>query len=350
MKLLIVTQILDKNDPVLGFFHEWVREFSKHAEKISVICLKKGVYDLPENVSVFSLGKETKLAPPFTYMIRLKLLSWKLRREYDAVLCHMNPEYVIGGALIWKMFGKKISFWYAHSTVSVRLHLAVALSDIVLTSTDEGLRIKTNKKRIIGQGIDTEMFSMISRNPSQTLRLVTVGRISPSKDYETIIAACSRLSKDAIAYELKVIGGPGTSEQQKYFNEIKNKIKILGLSVEVYFVGPLPQNEIIPYLQNADVFVSAGLTGSLDKALLEAMSCGAITISCNTAFKNLSTDTLRFSFASKDSITLEEKIKEVIEMSFSTRIDIGQKMRNIVEKDHSLSNFAEKVIDLIENI
>ncbi|MEK7538915.1 MAG: hypothetical protein AAB552_03680 [Patescibacteria group bacterium] len=58
MKLLILTQKVDQNDDILGFFHGWIREFAKHAEQVTVIALGVGEYDLPKNVRVFSLGKE----------------------------------------------------------------------------------------------------------------------------------------------------------------------------------------------------------------------------------------------------------------------------------------------------
>ena len=55
MKLLILTQVVDKEDHFLGFFHKWIEEFSKNYENITVICLKKGKYDLPNNIKVLSL-------------------------------------------------------------------------------------------------------------------------------------------------------------------------------------------------------------------------------------------------------------------------------------------------------
>src|SRR3989338_7648361 len=58
MKLLIITQKVNQEDSVLGFFHSWIREFASRFEEVTVICLEKGVYNLPENVEVFSLGKE----------------------------------------------------------------------------------------------------------------------------------------------------------------------------------------------------------------------------------------------------------------------------------------------------
>ena len=58
MRLLIITQKVDKNDPILGFFHRWIEEFAKHCQSIIVICLQKGEYNLPKNIKILSLGKE----------------------------------------------------------------------------------------------------------------------------------------------------------------------------------------------------------------------------------------------------------------------------------------------------
>ena len=45
MKLLVVTQAMDEQDPVLGFFVRWVEELAKRAERIEVICLKEGKHE-----------------------------------------------------------------------------------------------------------------------------------------------------------------------------------------------------------------------------------------------------------------------------------------------------------------
>ena len=60
MRLLILTQKVDQNDDILGFFHGWIREFSKNFETITVISLGVGEYNLPANVRVLSLYIWTK--------------------------------------------------------------------------------------------------------------------------------------------------------------------------------------------------------------------------------------------------------------------------------------------------
>ena len=57
MRLLIITQKVDEDDPILGFFRRWIIEFSKHFEAVTVICLEEGKHVLPSNVKILSLEK-----------------------------------------------------------------------------------------------------------------------------------------------------------------------------------------------------------------------------------------------------------------------------------------------------
>jgi len=58
MRILIITQKVDLDDPLLGFFHRWLEEFAEHTECVHVVCLEEGRHTLPQNVAVTSLGKE----------------------------------------------------------------------------------------------------------------------------------------------------------------------------------------------------------------------------------------------------------------------------------------------------
>ena len=129
-KLLIITQKVDKNDSVLGFFHGWILEFAKNYEELIVICLEKGEYDLPDNVKVLSLGKEDNVSK-FVYLIRFYKYILQNRKNYDNVFVHMNVEYVILGGLVWKILRKKIGLWYMHKSVTLKLRLAEKLVDII---------------------------------------------------------------------------------------------------------------------------------------------------------------------------------------------------------------------------
>jgi len=85
MKLLIITQIVDRDDAILGFFHRWIEEFAKHCEQITVICLKEGKHNLPKNVQVLSLGKEDG-ASKVRYLFNFYRFVWNERKTMTMYL------------------------------------------------------------------------------------------------------------------------------------------------------------------------------------------------------------------------------------------------------------------------
>lgn len=345
MKLLILTQKVDKHDDVLGFMHGWIREFAAQSEKVTVVCLQKGKYDLPANVEVLSLGKEEK-ASKIRYLLNFYRFIWKKRNDYDAVLVHMNHEYVILGGLLWKMLGKKIALWYAHGHVPSTLRLAEVFSDVVLTSTQSGFRLPSSKVRVIGQGIDTEAFSLRQNFDSHTpFTIVTIGRISPVKDYETLLRALLLLKKKNFVFRTHIIGGAGMEEQQKYFDTLKNLVRENNVGDMVYFEGPVANTKILSYLERADLFVNTSHTGSLDKAMVEAMSTGLTVVTCNEAMKEvLGRFQSSLMYEKKDDVALAQKIEWFASLTPEERKQMGTELRHLVEENHSLKKFVKKII------
>lgn len=259
MKLLIVTQTVHRKDPVLGFFHRWIEEFAKHAESIEVICLFEGEHSLPKNVRVHSLGKEKGAQPFFVYALRFLFLSWTLRNRYDCVFVHMNVEYVMLAGLLWRMLSKKIALWYVHGTVSLRLRLALLLSDIVFTSSPESFRIQNPKVHIVGHGIDTEFFSPDPGIP-RGQHLLSVGRLTKSKHHDFVIRATKLAGR-----ELRIAGeGPEEETLRALAKE---------LDAEVVFLGGITQDELRGEYRGAERLIHASTTGSMDKVVLEAAAC-----------------------------------------------------------------------------
>src|SRR3989344_839285 len=108
MKLLIFTQKVDKNDSTLGFFHTWIMEISKKVESVSVICLGVGEYNLPKNVTVYSLGKDqidtysTKyIVRKIRYIINFYKYLFLIKGSYNRVFIHMNEEYAPLAGWYW---------------------------------------------------------------------------------------------------------------------------------------------------------------------------------------------------------------------------------------------------------
>ncbi len=344
MKLLIVTQVIDIEHPILGFFHRWIEEFAKHCEQVHVICLQEGKHSLPENVSVYSLGKEEGKGR-LTYLWRFYTLIWKLRHEYDNVFVHMNQIYVILGALLWRILGKKVGLWYAHGTVTLSLQLATLLSDNIFTSTPEGMRIETSKRVIVGQGIDVDKFVVDAKSSSNTTRLITVGRISRSKNIDTLLQACSLLKKDGKKFTFRIIGSPTTSEEFEYANEMYALTNKLMLDEQVEWVGPVPQRVLPAELQQADVFIHDGSTNSLDKTLLEAVLCGCVVVSSNPAYRNLGESLVPgLIYKPKDATTLANIIESLLHRSTTERKILMKPIIEFVRSNYSVTNLISGIV------
>lgn len=284
MKLLICTQVMDKDHPILGFFHRWIEEFAKHCEAVHVICLFEGKHSLPQNVHVHSLGKE-KGRSRIKYLLRFYSLVWKLRKEYDNVFVHMNQIYVILGAPLWRILGKKIGLWYAHGSTSFSLHVAEKFVHSVITSTPEGFRVRSKKIHLVGQGIDTHQFSYVdSPHDSSNVRIIFVGRISPVKQCEVLIDAVRIIKEQGVLCNVVLVGEPST---QEYYNQLQKQCKKNGLEGVVKFTGGVPNTSIAEYLKEVDVFANTSVTGSLDKTGLEALSAGVPVITANEAYAEL---------------------------------------------------------------
>ena len=166
MKLLILTQRVNINDPALGFFHRWIDEFSKNFEKITVICLQKGEYKFPENVRTFSLGKEKLSANSLKlsalrkirYTIYFWKYIWQERKNYDTVFVHMNQEYVLLGGIFWKLFGKKIYMWRNHHSGSFLTDIAAVFCEKVFCTSKYSYTAKYKKTVLMPVGVDTSKF------------------------------------------------------------------------------------------------------------------------------------------------------------------------------------------------
>jgi glycosyltransferase involved in cell wall biosynthesis len=344
MKLLIITQKVDRNDPVLGFFHRWIVEFAKHCEEVTAICLMKGVYELPANVRVISLGKEEGESRP-KYLRRFYGAIWRERSRYDAVFVHMNQVYVILGSLIWKLLGKRVFLWYTHTSVTLSLRIAVALVNRALTASKESLRIWSKKVTVLGHGIDTAIFSPENKQLIDSMSIVTVGRISPVKRYEILIDAFSELRNEISMY-LDIAGAPATESDREYLASLRALAKERGVSDRVRFKGAVRHDEIPALLRASDIFVNMSRTGSIDKAVLEAMSCGIPAVTSNVAFKEILSPYGLF-FKDGDVHELARILGSLVG-SRETLPELGAELRSLVLQNHDLSRLVPKILSLYE--
>ncbi len=283
MRILICTQAVDKNDPILGFFHRWIEEFATHCESVMVICLREGEHSLPQNVHVFSLGKE-KGAGRVSRAVRFLKLIVAHRKEYDAVFVHMNPEYVILGGALWRLLNKPIGLWYVHRSINLRLRLAVLFLTRVFSVSKESFRLPTHKLIIVGMGLDPAFSSVQCDRGDTALRIITTGRISKTKRLREMLDALDILHANGVSFIFTIAGAPVMPSDRAYEKELRADIERRSYRGLVRFVGAIPHRDIPALLARHSTFLNLSTTGSVDKAVLEAMAVGLVPVTSNEAF------------------------------------------------------------------
>lgn len=344
MRLLIITQKVDREDSTLGFFHDWLVEFSKHFKHLVVICLEEGKHDLPKNIKVLSLGKEIH-ASRFTYISRLYGYMWKERKNYDAVFVHMNQEYVLLGWKLWKLMGKKIILWRNHFQGNFLTDMAVFLSDIVCCTSTFSYTARFKKTRIMPVGIDEEMFKKNSSIQRNSRTILSLGRISPVKKIDVLINALILLDEKGVTFKASIYGNASERDTQ-YYEKLKQQGEALARKNKLKFNPGVPYTHVPDVLNAHEIFVNLTPTGSFDKTILEAMACESITI-----FSNYSIDDGKFQkllVKQNDPVSLARKLESILNKeSLSEYEDVRTEGRAYILKHHSLSLLIKKITDIL---
>ncbi len=342
LSLLVITQKVDRNDSNLGSFHEWLLRLSLQVKKLTVICLEKGSCDLPANVEVLSLGKEVG-ASRSKYIVNFYRYIISRRGQYDGVWVHMNQIYVILGALFWKSWKKPILLWYVHRSVSATLRLAEKLVNNIFTTSPESFRLPSHKVEYVGHGIPVELFTAVPKLSCNPLKLITTGRITESKDLETIIRSVVRLKVLLPESEilLTVVGEPIRSDDQLYFQKIQTLVQELDLGTNVIFTGKMTNTDLREVLAQQSVFINASRTGSVDKAVLEALAARLPVVTSNEAFLPLTNEGIVMTFQEGESSNLAEVIEKICHSGILTP---NQKGREYVIKNHNLTVLIDRIV------
>ncbi len=341
MRLLILTQKVDKNDPVLGFFHRWIEEFALHCQNVKVICLERGDCTLPKNVQVYSLGKERRIGR-LGYILNFYKYIWSMRKEYDAVFVHMNPEYLVLGGLFWKLINKPASLWYVHRKINPKLFVAEIFSHKIFTSVRESFKLKSKKVMYMGHGIEVEKYKGNDPDFSSVLKIYHIGRITNIKNIDIIIHSLKLLKDDAVASELHLVGVPITSLDNKIEIELRKLINDLGLEKFVFWEGAKPSNEA---LLGSSLTVNASPDGGMDKAVIEAVLSRRPTFVANNAFRDLYLEYWKvFSYTYRDPKALKDKITEFLSFDKERRFEIVRSLEDRARLEYDVRTLIERIM------
>lgn len=338
MRLLICTQAVDRNDQALGFFHSWLQAFSKTFAQIHVVCLKEGAHNLPSNILVHSLGKE-RYKSRLKYIWHFYRYIFSLWNDYDAVFVHMNQEYVLLGGIFWRLGGKKIVLWRNHKKGSVWTWIASRIVNTACYTSPEAYVAPYANSLRMPIGVDTKLFSP---GPSpQSDSILFLGRLDAVKKPDVFLEAIQLLRSEGITTQVDVLGDP-TPGRESYAAELKRRFSNIA---NVRFGPSVPHTETAELYRSHSIYVNITPSGSFDKTIGEALSCGAIVVSANEVLRGVIPDSLIVDSKSAESVA--EGIRFALQMSQSERENLRKNSRIYVEREHSLSLLADKLAGIL---
>ncbi len=336
MKLLIITQKVDRNDPVLGFFHRWIEVFSKNYEEVIVICLLQGEAKLPNNVRVLSLGKENGESK-IKYIINFYKYIIQERDNYDKVFVHMNQEYILLAGIIWKILNKDIFMWRNHNIGNKLTDIAASFCKKVFCTSRFSYTAKYKNTELMPVGVDLENFKAnpnINRIPNSILSL---GRIAPSKNIDILVDALVEMKNTDIVAS---IYGDSLLQDNTYYSELKRKGEN-----HVDFYKGIPNTETIKVYSAYGIFVNLSSSGMYDKTIFEAIACGCLILASNDNLRGQISDD--FIFHERDKAEFISKLNKLLSYGDKQIAEARVELNNFV-KNHSLNSLGQKLYDSIK--
>lgn len=277
--IFVVTQAVNEQDTNLSFFLYWLAELATRVPVVHVAAWKVGPHQLPANVKVYAMPKGK-----FARTWKLMLLAISTRKEVEAVFVHMLAPVAAALGWFWRLFALRVVLWYTHGSVPTSLKAANKWVDAICTATDESMRLPTLKKIVTGHGIETERFK--SGTEQRLPELITVGRVSERKRLEMLLdlVEAIRVAQPSLPLRLRIIGDAYLDSDKMYAKIIETEIMVRGLTDVVSMEGAKLGDELLSAYRRAAAFVTASDTGSLDKAVLEALACGTPVLASSAVF------------------------------------------------------------------
>ena len=340
MKLLMITRKVDAADSRVGFVVGWVNALAKNLDTLYVLCWQPSKTDqLNANVELINIAQGGMLKKIFSLGKSIN----RIKKQIDGIFCHMNPEYAILARVYY--FGRIVS-WYTHKAISWRRYLMELVSSRIITASAQSFRLPLFEKRVhvLGHGIDVAIFKPSGKADHEGMVLATIGRISPTKDYESMIKAVAMLRREGVEkINLHIFGTPSLDTDQTYQGRLHAMVDVMKLSSAIQFPGSINHIDVPHVLQHADVFINLSNTGSLDKAVLEAMACECIVLTSNEAFADILPPELLVE--KNNPKALAEKIKWVMGLPSEQRETYQKQLRKIVVEYHNLDVLAKKIVE-----
>ncbi len=354
MRLLMMTQTVDMDDPTLGFTHEWVNTIAKQVSHLHVITPVSGRHQLADNVTLHAFRSPNEPDHPLKrhLFFHRNLINLNFKYQFDGIFVHMIQKWVL---MCWpyaKVRRIPISLWYTHSAVSRTLQAAHKLVNHIFTANLESYPLPDAHVNPMGHGIYTNLFKPKERKERNgRFQIIMPGRITATKQPHLLVEALHALpTEQKNNIQCHIMGNVSSEADRAYHNQLCKQIDAKGLSATITVTAGVPYSDMLSYYQQADLVVNLSRTNSLDKTVLEGMACGVPVLTSNPACHAfLHPIDLQLILAHGDINALIQQLDYFINMTPKKKQQVGQALRQEVIQHHNLDQLMARMIPMMIN-
>jgi glycosyltransferase involved in cell wall biosynthesis len=276
--IAIVTYSL-KMGGVESVIYNQVKGFERKGYKVEVLeTLEEGVwknYFIENNIVVKSIVKKQYL----TTINHVKKISNYLKK-FDIVLLNDAPlaQSVIGflnpNTLVFPIYHMALAIMAKNvSGNSSQYNMIIAVSPLLKNFLLNQINtLKTEDILCIPNGIDTEKYSITTKENNLIKKVLFLGRISDEKGILLLPEIINQIKYNSFFKTIDVYGtGP-------YNEKLVNKINEFNLQNQIIIKGSVEPQKVSEILKKYDILLMPSYKEGHPIVLLEAMSCGVVPV------------------------------------------------------------------------
>lgn len=343
MKLLLVCQAVDANDPDLASNVQWIHVLARHRafERITVLTLRTGSFEFPDTVEVRVVRGRNRLGSIYRFYREVLAAS---HHGIDAFFVLQGGPYAVMLLPFKLLRGWPIYQWQAHTHITPMMRFgATYCATKVFTPSASSFPLARPNVKVLGHGIDTRLFRPIP-NPTAG-DFLAVGRIAPVKRVELALRLVAGYNARYGEARRLDIFGPALNHDLAYRRSLESLLLQLGLRDLVTFHGPVRREELPAVYSRYRLSLSYN-QGALDKVVLEAFACGLPVLTPNPCVAEILPTSIHDMLVLPEG-DLESQIDiahRVLALDENRRADLAQSLRDTVLTGHSLSTLAERLV------
>lgn len=341
-RIIFITQALDPDDPVLAVAVSWVSAFAAHpaVSSLHVVALRAAPHPPISGVTVSRIRARTRIGTMFNFYRAVipRLFS------VDAFFVHMDGPYPLWLLPFRLLFRIPVYQWRTHRHAGHMTWFYARFCDTrVFTASPQSFPYRLPSVRVVGHGIDTDLFSPLTPSFSGA-DLLMIGRVAPVKRIELALSAFADFHRSALHSRLDLYG-PVFPQDAAYRAGLLRLAHSSGISPSVSFHGPVSQRFLPDIIRRHRAVVSCN-DGGLDKAVLEAFSCGVPVVTDNPCVAEILPPPLRSVciVPRGDIPAYAAALRSIFALDSASYRALGDSLRSVVVSDHSVVTLIDRFL------